>query len=265
MRGSCRRAVFTVAAAVSLVGGPDAAAQSGREDVLATASYGEAQVSLRRVPDDRTRRELVFARTATATPRVLDVRVPPRNERFASHFAENVALGLDGGGRLTVVLQSRGGLRWTHVTRPRLHRVPGTTRNDTFPSLFRGSIAYARVVGDLGSVVRVGALDSARSRAVWSNLRDEARTWVALETAIGRKGAVGIVTAREGAGNGAFRALLGSPGRKAKRLESLALGHTHEGGLSVETTTDGRRLIVSRTLDGATKRSRFALPSGRPL
>jgi hypothetical protein len=254
---------FALAVAVAAIA-PTPRAVAAPDSAIASAVYGEAEIWLQRKPSDRTQRELVFQQVPSAEPRVLDVKVPPRNKRMISWWGENLALGLDGAGKLTAVLQSDRGLYWTHVTgTPRMRRVPATTRKDTFPSLFRGRVAYGRFAGENRSIVRLGALRRSRARTVWTNR--SSTKWVAQQTAIGAGNTVAIVTLRDGAGNGARRVLLARSGRPTKRLQSLGLGHFSEGGLWIETSRNGRRLTVTRTLDDATTAITYALPSGRRL
>ncbi len=257
------RPVAVVAlAGVLVAAAAPALADAAPPDATATASYGESEVWLQPKADDGRQRELVFQESREASPRVLDVRVPRRNRGFVAPWAENLALGLDASGTLTVVMQSNRGLYWTHVEgRPRLRRVPGTTTRDTFPSLFRGRLAYGRSVGDERSTVRVGTLTSARARTVWSNRSDG--DWVAQDIAIGAGGAVAFVSVRDGAGNGAYQVRLVRPGRSVKRLLLLQLGHTHEGFLAIRgVSPGGRRLTITRQLDESGTTIKFSLPAG---
>jgi hypothetical protein len=260
-----RRAGATAALAAAAVAlAPAVHAAAAPDNAIASAAYGNAEIWLQRKPSDRGQRELVFKQTPNAEPRVLDVTVPPRNKRMISRWGENLALGLDGRGKLTTVLQSKRGLYRTRVTgTPHMHRIPATTKDDTFPSLFRGQVAYGRRIGENRSIVRLSTLRGARARTVWTN-RSRPQ-YAAEQTAVGAGKAVAIVTVREGAGAGGYQALLARPARPTKRLQTLGLGDTHRGGLSVEVNRNGRRLTVTRNLDDSTTTITYALPSGREL
>ena len=257
-----RIAVATLLAGVVAVADPGSTL-AAPPDAVATAAYGASEIWLQRDPDDRARRQLVVKEGGDAMPRVL-LTAPPRNRRMQSSWAENLALGLDAGGRLTAVLQSNRGLYWTHVAgKPRLRLVPGTTRNDTFPSLFKGKLAYGSRSGQR-SIVRLASLTRGGTRTVWSDSADLERS--AIETAVGAANAVVVVTVRDGAGNGIYATELARPGRKPKRLLRLGLGDSHEGGLAIRrVTTDGRRVVISRDFDETHQAVTFALPSGRKL
>jgi hypothetical protein len=254
--------VALVGVAVLLAAAAQASAAPG--DAIASAGYGKAEIWLQRKPSDHTQRELVFKASSDAAPRVLSVTVPQRNTHFVSAWAENLGLGLDASGTLTVVLQSKRGLYFTHVIgTPHLHHVPGTTKDDTFPSIFRGRLAYGRQIGETRSVVRLGSLTGARVRTVWHNTDGE---WAAQDTAIGAGNTIALVTVRDGAGNGGYQAQIVRPGGTAKRLLNLGLGDTHDGGLAITgVSPSGRRLTINRQFDGASTDIAFALPSGRKI
>jgi hypothetical protein len=204
---------------------------------VATAHYGHAELQLLGT------RRLAFVSRPGAAPRVLAVHLPAR--------AGHPALGLDAGGRLTALVDGAGGLYRTRVTgTPRLRHVSGTNRGDRFPSLFRGRTAY-----DHGATVRTRALDGGPAVDVWSR-----EDWAPLDTAIGAGGAVAFVAVRDGSGNGAFQLGLARPGRPVRRLSSLPLGDTHTGTLAIDgVDAAGRRLTVTRRLDGAVTRLDFSL------
>jgi hypothetical protein len=99
------------------------AAIAAQQDALGRAAYGTAEIWWQRKPSDRKRRELVFRARPDAAARVLDIPASAARREWDYH---ELALGLDGRGRLVVVLASRHGLRWTRVTgRVRQPPVPG--------------------------------------------------------------------------------------------------------------------------------------------
>src|SRR3954470_16540261 len=69
-----------------------------------------AEIWLQHKASDRKQRELVFKASPDAASRVLNVTVPQRNTHFVSPWAENLGLGVDAAGALTVVMQSNRGL-----------------------------------------------------------------------------------------------------------------------------------------------------------
>lgn len=236
-----------------------AAAAAADEDVIATASYGKAEIWLRRKPDDRHRRELVFRSTPGATPRVLRVTVPPRDRKSTSDWSENLALGLDRRRKLTVVMQSRHGLYWTHVAgKPRLRRVPRTNRNHVYPSIFRGRIAAGQIAGSR-SRVRLGSLTHGLAHTVWRNRSD--RNLAARDTAIGAGDAVAFVAVADGAEEALFDARLVRPGRGG--IIDVWPADRHNGGVSLKVSGNGRRLTVAAHRSPTVVR--YALPSGRRL
>ena len=244
----------------------DASAQASAapDDAIASAIYGKAEIWLQHKPSDHKQRELVFKASRDAAPRVLNVTVPQRNTHFVSRWAENLGLGLDATGKLTVVVQSNRGLYFTHVTgTPQLHHVSGTTKDDTFPSIFRGRLAYGRQIGENQSTVRLGSLTSARARTVWPNTDGE---WAAQDTAIGTGDTVALVTVRDGAGNGGYQARIVHSDGTTKRLLNLGLGDTHDGGLAITSVSpSGRRLTINRQFDNTSTDIAFALPSGHKI
>jgi hypothetical protein len=146
----------------------------------------------------------------------------------------------------------------------RLHRVPRTTGHDRYPSLFRGKLAYARSIGESRSVVRLGSLKTGAARTIWTNRSDD--RWFALDTAVGAGNAIAFVTARDGAGNGAYRAYIAGPNRRAERVLSLNLGHSGEGGLTIEgVSRNGRRVTINSQYDDKSTDHVYALPSGRKV
>ena len=253
---SIRGAVSAVAltgAAVLLA--PAAAAASVPDDALAVASYGRAQVWLQREASDRTRRELVYQPSAGVAPRTLDVTVPRRDMTVSSQWGEQLALGRDRAGRLTVVVTSRRGLYRTRVAAARtLRRVPGTTRRDSYPSVFRGRLAYVHQRGTRSRVM-TGSLTDGASRTAWTNAADTASA--AAQTAIGANGAVAFVVVADGAEVGLFDAKLARPDG---RVLDVYPGDRHAGELSLSVSSHGRRLRVS-----GPSTWRYALPSGRRL
>jgi hypothetical protein len=242
---------------------PAAAAADPPSDAIATARYGDAQVWLQRTSPTSKTRELVFQASASATPRTLAVTVPP-HAHFQSPWAENLALGLDRPGRLTVVMQTNRGLYWTHVAgTPRLHHVPSTTKDDTFPSLFRGALAFGRRHG-FKSELRVGSLATGRVHTVWTSRPDN--EWAAEDTAIGAHGAIAFVTVRDGAGNGGYQLRLIRAGGRLSTLLNVGLGDTHTGGISITgMSTNGRRVTAERDFDSSSVDVTYALPSGKKL
>ena len=232
-------------------------------DAVATAAYGASEISLQRDPDDRARRQLVVKEGDDATPRVL-LTAPPRNRRMQSSSGQNLALGLDAGGKLTAVLQSNRGLYWTHVAgKPRLRLVPGTTRNDTFPSLFKGKLAYGSRSGQR-SIVRLASLTRGGARTVWQRFRRSRA--LRHRDRHRRRRCRCRRTVRDGAGNGIYATEPRVPIASPKRLSRLGLGDSHEGGLAIRrVTTDGRRVVIARDFDETHQAITFALPSGRRL
>ena len=233
-------------------------AHGAPDDAVATATYGTSEIWLQRKASDRAQSELVFQESRDVRPHVLDITVPPHDRRIVA-----LGLGLDARGRLVVVMDSKRGLYWTRVAgTPRRHRVSGTTRQDSSPSIFRGQLAYSRSFGAEYSVVRLGSLTGASARTVWTNR--SAPQWFPLQTAVGAGSAVAFVTARDGAGNGAYEAQLVRPGNPVKRLRILMLGDTHSGFLAIQgVSSSGRRLTILRQFDGTSATIRFALPTGR--
>jgi hypothetical protein len=265
LRFPLRRAASAIAlagAAVALA--PSAQASAAPDDAIASAIYGKTEIWLQHKPSDQKQRELVFKASRDAAPRVLNVTVPQRNTHFVSRWAENLGLGLDATGKLTVVVQSNRGLYFTHVTgTPQLHHVSGTTKDDTFPSIFRGRLAYGRQIGENQSTVRLGSLTSARARTVWRNTDGE---WAAQDTAIGTGDTVALVTVRDGAGNGGYQARIVHSDGRTKRLLNLGLDDTHDGGLAITSVSpSGRRLTINRQFDNTSTDIAFALPSGHKI
>jgi hypothetical protein len=256
---SCaRRGVLVMGLAVIAVGlSQPRTAHAAPDDAIASAAYGHSEAWLQHKADDRHRRELVFQAAPETPARVLSVTVPPRDTSISSEWGENLALGRDRTGALTVVMQSRRGLYWTHVTsEPRLHRVPRTTKDDVFPSLFRGRVASSHAVG-LRSSVRLGSLTGGLARQLWTNGSDD--NLGARDTAIGAGNAVAFVTVSDGAEEGLFDARLVRPGRRG--VLDLWPGDRHNGGVSLDVSRDGRRLTVA----ASSQVIRYALPTGRKL
>jgi len=256
---SLLRALGPVAAALALL--PPAVAKAAPDEALASASYGTAEVWWQHTADNRSQRELVFQASPTAAPLVLGVPSTgsPRNYT-------GLALGLDARGKLVVVVESNRGLRWTRVTgRTRLHAVPGSKRTDARPSLFRGRLACIGIVRGFYATVRLGSLAHGGLRPVWETRADDA--YYPQRAGVGAGGSVAVITHREGAGAGAFRALLLRPRRATKQLlPTLALGHSHDGALSIENVSpDGRRVTILRRFDEQSNRFVFALTSGRRI
>jgi hypothetical protein len=225
---SCaRRGVIATVLAVVAVGlSQSGAAHAAPDDAITSAAYGKAEIWLQHKADDRHRRELVFKASPDAPARVLSVTVPPRDTSSSSEWGENLALGRDQTGKLTVVMQSRRGLYWTHVTsEPRLHRVPRTTKDDVFPSLFRGRVASSHAAG-MRSSVRLGSLTGGLTRQLWTNGSDD--NLGARDTAIGAGNAVAFVTVADGAEEGLFDARLVRPSQRrrfARRESQRAAPH----------------------------------------
>jgi hypothetical protein len=239
---------------IGLASTPGRALAAAPDDAISSASYGGGSVWLQRDPADGAKRQLVFE-DAGVPARVLAVRVPARNRHFHSPWAENVALGLDGSGRLTVVLQSRRGLYSTPVSHPRLRRVPGTTGDDAFPSLFRGRLAFTRVDGKRTSL-RSGTLTAGSARTL-ATADDDDNEFI-MDTRIGSGGAVAFVIGSDGAESVLYHARLARPGRTTFTVWP---GDSHNDGITLETSRGGRRLTVAamgRVLH-------YALPSGRRL
>ena len=88
-----------------------------------------------------------------------------------------------------------------------------------------------------------------------------------LRAAIGAGDAIAVITHREGAAEGAYRAKLLRPRHSPKLLlPTLALGDRHDGGLAIDhVSTDGRRVTIVRTFDEDVARFVFALPSGKRI
>lgn len=260
------RFIALVATALATAAGGVAApapAGAAPEAALAVASYDRAQVWLQTKPGDREQRELVYRTDPAATPRVLDVTVPLRNQNLRRGLRENLGMGLDGNGRLSVVMQSKRGLCWTRVTgAPRLRLVPGSTGRDTFPSLFRGRLAFSRRVGSLGTEVRVGSLVDAESRVVAS--ADDGLS-ATEDTAVGAGGSVAFVTVREG-GQLRHQVDVARPGGPLKRVTRLVLGEGQEGGLTLPgVSPDGRLLRVQRQVGDRSTEVAFSLPGGKAI
>jgi hypothetical protein len=260
----CRRTSYLLAAtsmiALTALAHP-APAGAAPDDAFASAAYGEAEIWWQRKPSDRTRRELVFRAGPDAAPRVLAVPATGRGSNYS-----DLALGLDARGRLVAVLESRLGLRWTRVSGPvRLRRVPGSTGLDARPSLFRGRLACIGIVRGAYTSVRVGSLTRGGARTVWWPRLSE--RYAPIHVAIGARDAVAVIAHKDGAAEGAYRALLLRPGSPPKRLlPTVALGDRHEGGLALDgVSTDGRRVTIIRRFDEEITRFTFALPSGRKL
>jgi hypothetical protein len=242
-------------AGVAVLLAPAAQAAAAPDDGIASAAYAKAEIWLQRKPSDHKQRELVFQATPDSAPQVLDVAVPQRDTRFPSEWSERLALGLDRAGRLAAVVTSRTGLYWTRVKHaPKLHRVPGTTKADSFPSIFRGRLAYDHQPRAVSSV-RVGSLTDGATRTAWTNRSDTA--WAAVDTAIGADGAVAFVIGADGAEEALYDAKLVRPDG---RVVDVWPGDHHDGVLSLEISTSGRRLTVA----GPTV-WHYALPSGRRL
>jgi hypothetical protein len=209
-------------------------------------------------------RELVYRRSPSAAPRVLPVVVPAASEQLSTPYAQNLGLGRDGSGVLTLVIQGAGGLFWAHVSgSPALHVVAGTDGDDVFPSLFGGRIAYTRLpVGGAADEVVVGSLTKGIGRVAWTNRSNP--EFSSADTAVGAGGSVVFVTARDGAGNGEFQLRLVAGGHPARTLTDLELGRTQIGGLAIRgVSTDGTRVTVIRTVNRVGREIGFALPSGR--
>jgi hypothetical protein len=224
-------------------------------EAIASASYGPAEIWLQRTPEDRRQRQLVYRASSNAAPRVLDIDVPAHNRKLPSDWSERLALGRDGHGRLTVVMTARRGLYRARVkdgAKPR--RIPRTSLDDSYPSLFRGRLALAHQP-HLRSSVRVGSLGLGPRRTVWSD-----RGSAAVETAIGKGGAVAFVTAADGAEEPLYDAALATP---AGRVRDLWPGDRHNGGISLELTPNGRRLTVA--VAKGHRLLRYRLPGGRRL
>jgi hypothetical protein len=234
--------------------GPDRALAAPPGDAISSASYGRSSVWLERDPADRAKRRLVFE-DAGEPARVLAITVPERNRHMVSAWAENVALGLDASGRLAVVLQSRRGLYWSPVARPRLRRVPGTTGDDVFPSLFRGRLAFNHAAGKRTSV-RSGTL-TAGARRTLATAHDADNAFI-MDTRIGSGGAVAYVIGGDGAEAALFHARLARPGRTPLNVWP---GDSHNDGITLTIDRSGRRLTVAAM--GRVRR--YALPSGRRL
>ncbi len=233
---------------------PGRALAAPPDDAISSQSYGRSWIWLERDPADRAKRRLVFE-DAGAPPQVLDVKLPERNRRMRSPWGENVALGLDANGRLTVVLQSRRGLYWSSVARPRLRRVPGTSGEDVFPSLFRGRLAFTHAAGER-TILRSGTLTAGARRTLAT--ADEDDNAFIMDTRIGSGGAVAYVIGGDGAEAAFYHARLARPGRTTLNVWP---GDSHNDGITLETDRSGRKLTVAamgRVLH-------YALPSGRRL
>jgi hypothetical protein len=233
---------------------PGRALAAPPDDAISSQSYGRSWIWIERDPADRTKRRLVFE-DAGAPARVLAVRVPERNRRIRSRWGENVALGLDANGRLAFVLQSRRGLYWSSVARPRLRRVPRTSGEDVFPSLFRGRLAFTHSAGGRTSL-RSGTLTAGAGRTLAT--ADESDNAFIMDTRIGAGGAVAYVIGGDGAEEAIYHARLARPGRTTVNVWP---GDSHNGGITLETDRSGRKLTVKamgRVLH-------YALPSGRRL
>ena len=234
--------------------GPGRAFAAPPADAISSASYGRSSVWLERDPADRAKRRLLF-QPAGEPARVLPLKVPERNRHFVSAWAENVALGLDRSGRLAVVLQSRRGLRWSRVARPRLHRVPGTNGDDVFPSLFRGRLAFTHAAGKR-TRLRSGTLTAGPAHTLATASEDDNAS--IMDTRIGSGGAVAYVIGGDGAESAFYHAHLARPGR---RTLNVWPGDSHNDGITLETNRSGRKLTVT-AMDRVLH---YALPSGRPL
>lgn len=257
-----RQLLATAALLGALIAGVAAAPATAAPDgALASATYGKAEIWLQRQPADHKQREFVFQPSPNAPARVLALTVPS----YIPAATDDLALGLDARGRLTLVTESTRGLYATPVDgTPRLHRIRGTTKNDASPSVFRGKLAYGRSIGESRSAVRLGSLATGVARTIWSNASDD--QWFVAQTAVGRSRSVAFVTARDGAANGAYRAYVAPPGRRAKRVLHVNLGHFGEGGIAIAgLRSDGRRVTINRTLDDDSADHVYALPSGREI
>jgi hypothetical protein len=223
-------------------------------DAISSASYGRSSIWLERDPADRTKRRLVLQDAGTPA-RVLAITVPERNRHMVSTWAENVALGLDGSGRLAVVLQGRRGLYWSPIAHPRLRRVPDTTGNDVFPSIFRGRLALTHAAGKRTSL-RSGTLTTG-ARQTLATASEDDNAFI-MDTRIGSGGAVAYVIGGDGAEAAFYHARLARSGRATL---SVWPGDSHNDGITLETDRSGRKLTVAangRVLH-------YALPSGRRL
>jgi hypothetical protein len=234
--------------------GPARALAAPPDNAISSASYGRSSVWLERDPAGRTKRRLVF-QDADAPERVLAITVPKRNRHMISMWAENVALGLDGSGRLAVVLQSRRGLYWSPVARPRLRRVPGTTGDDVFPSIFRGRLAFTHAAGKRTSVRR-GTLTTSAQRTL-ATANDDDNAFI-MDTRIGAAGAVAYVIGGDGAEAAFYHARLARPDRATLNVWP---GDSHNDGITLETDRSGRKLTVAAN----GRALHYALPSGRRL
>jgi hypothetical protein len=226
--------------------------------MITADTYGQSTVVLERGAADRSKRRLSFQRDSHSKWRVLDIRVPKRDTRYPSEFSEHVALGLDGTGRMTIVIQSRTGLYCSHVSRPQQHRVPRTTRDDGYPSLFRGQLAMAHNPDEKPATVRTGTLTNGPDTTRWRAREDES-SWVE-QTAVGAGGAVAFVLGNDGLEEALFNAFLLRPG---KAPLGLWPGDHHNGGVQMRTYPSGRRLDV--TSHTSSREYRYFLPSGRRL
>jgi len=233
---------------------PGRALAAPPDDAISSQSYGRSWIWLERDPADRAKRRLVFE-DAGAPAQVLAVKVPERNRHLHSPWGENVALGLDANGRLTVVLQSRRGLYWSSVARPQLRRVPRTSGEDVFPSLFRGRIAFTDAAGER-TILRSGTLTAGAGRTLATAEEDD--NAFIMDTRIGSGGAVAYVIGGDGAEEALYHARLARPGRKTLNIWP---GDGHNGGITLETDRSGRKLTVA----AMGRALRYALPSGRRL
>jgi hypothetical protein len=234
--------------------GPGRALAAPPEDAISSQSYGRSWIWLERDPADRANRRLLF-QDDSGPARVLAVKVPERNRHLRSSWGENIALGLDAGGRLTVVLQSRRGLYWSSVARPRLRHVPGTSGRDVFPSLFRGRVAFTHAARERTSL-RSGTLTAGAARTLATAAEND--NAFIMDTRIGSGGAVAYVIGEDGAEAALYHARLARPGRTTLNLWP---GDSHNDGITLETDRSGRKLTVAakgRVLH-------YALPSGRRL
>ena len=221
---------------------------------IAIAHYGAAEIWLQRVAG---RVRLVFTAGRRVAARIVPISVPAPARSIAPNRREHLALGLDGRGRVTAVLQGARGLLWTPLSsRPSLHKIRGTDGRDTFPSLFRGALADSRVVPRGGSAVLIRQLDGGRTRTVWRGRRGGP---VARDTAIGSGRAVAFITV---AGR-RYALVLARPGRRPKRLLGVQLGRRQRGRVGIDRVSpDGRHVTVFSQLGRRIRSKAFRLPSG---
>ncbi len=241
----------SIGAAACAAPGAGAAAEP-----LASASYGQAAVSIRENPASAGEYQLMYAPGQEKPAAVVDVQLPGD----VATGAGSIGLGLDGKGLLTAVVQTPRGLAWTHVTKPTKIKRLANTAGAESPAIYRGQVAY---VCRNDRAICGASLRTKARRTLYREPKGS--QWVIDGVLIGPRRAIAVASVRDGALS-ASRVQIQRRGHRAKTVAEANL----DGGKELilrDISPDGQFLAIA-THDyfeaGDDVLSLYGFPSGVP-